>query len=213
MSGIKILGVCGSPRRKSAYTALRAALDAAAEAEPGAECELVELRGKRFSLCVHCNACLRKEADRCVVFEDDMMPLYDKFYEADGVIVASPVYEMNVTAQTAAFFDRFRSAWKRGIDDPEFFVRKVGAGIAVGGTRNGGQEMTVMAINNFFLAQGMTLVTGGNGMYTGNMLWNPGDGSTTMDDPEGMANARVLGRKVAVMARVMKEADLCNLTS
>ena len=211
MTAIKILGICGSPRKKSAYTALKAALDSASEADPEVECELVELRGKKFNLCVHCNQCLRKGADRCTVFQDDMTPLYDKFYEADGIIVASPVYEMNVTAQTAAFFDRFRSAWKRGIDDPEFFVRKVGAGIAVCGTRNGGQEMTVDAINHFFLAQGMTLVTGGNGMYTGAMLWNPGDGSTDMHDPAGIENARVLGRKVAVMARVMKEADLWNL--
>ena len=113
MSAIKILGICGSPRRKSAYTALKAALDSASAADPNVECELVELRGKKFSLCVHCNQCLRKGSDRCTVFQDDMTPLYDKFYEADGVIVASPVYEMNVTAQTAAFFDRFRSAWKR----------------------------------------------------------------------------------------------------
>lgn len=209
---IKILGVCGSPRRRSAYTALKAALAEAEAADPNVECELVELRGKKFSPCVHCNQCLRKDSDRCTVFHDDMEPLYDKFYGADGVIIASPVYEMGMTAQTAMFMHRFRSAWKLGIENPEFFVRKVGAAIAVGGTRNGGQEMTVNAINNFFLAQGMTLVTGGNGMYTGAMLWNPGDGTTIMDDPDGMENARVLGRKTAVMARVMKEADLCNLT-
>lgn len=213
MSKIKVLGICGSPRRKSAYVALKAALAEAEATGPDVETELVELRGKKFSMCVHCNACLRKNLDRCCVFHDDMEPLYDKFYEADGIIIASPVYYMNVTAQTAAFIGRFRSSWKRGIEDPEFFVRKVGAGIAVGGTREGGQEQTLNAINNFFLAQGMTIATGGNGMYTGPMLWNPGDGSTEMDDPEGMQNARIMGRKVAVMARVMKEADLCNLTS
>jgi len=208
---VKILGICGSPRKRSSYSALEAALQGAAASGETVETELVELRAKKINFCVHCNKCLREKSDRCSIYQDDMTPLYDKFYQADGIIIASPVYEMTLTAQTAAFMDRFRSAWLKGIEQPEFFMRKVGAGIAVGGTRNGGQEMTVNAINNFFITQGMTLATGGNGMYTGAMLWNPGDGSTLMDDPEGMENARILGKKVAIMARIMKEADLWNL--
>jgi len=208
---IKILGICGSPRRRSAYTALTAALEGAAASGEEVETELVELRGKQINFCIHCNKCLRDKSDRCSIYQDDMTALYDKFYQADGILIASPVYEMNLTAQTVAFMDRFRSAWMKGIEQPEFFLRKVGAGITVGGTRNGGQEMAVNAINNFFLAQGMTLCTGGNGMYTGAMLWNPGDGTTVMDDPDGVENARILGKKVAVMARIMKDADLWNL--
>lgn len=208
---IKILGICGSPRRRSAYSALMAALEAAKNSGEEVETELVELRQKQINFCVHCNACLRKNADSCTIYKDDMTPLYEKFYEADGIIIASPVYEMNITAQTAAFMDRFRSAWIKGVEDPEFFIRKVGAGITVGGTRNGGQEMAMNAINNFFITQGMTLCPVGNGMYSGAMLWNAGDGTTIMDDPTGMENAKVLGKKVAIMARVMKEADLWNL--
>lgn len=203
---VKILGICGSPRRKSAYTALKAALEAAENSGEAVETELVELRGKKINLCVHCNHCLKNKADHCTVFTDDMTPLYEKFYQADGIIIASPVYEMNLTAQTAAFMGRFRSAWLKGIQEPEFFMHKVGAGIAVGGTRNGGQEFTMAAIQNFFLTQGITLCSGGSGMYSGPMLWNPGDGSTDMDDEAGMELARLLGRKTAVMARIMKEA-------
>ena len=107
---VKILGICGSPRKKSAYTALNTALEAAENSGEEVETELVELRGKKINLCIHCNQCLRKGADRCTVFEDDMTSLYEKFYNADGIIIASPVYEMNVTAQTAVFMDRFRSA-------------------------------------------------------------------------------------------------------
>jgi len=208
---VKILGICGSPRKRSAYSALEAALEAAKNSGEEVETELIELRGKKINPCIHCNNCLKKNMDRCTVYEDDMTPLYDKFYEADGILIASPVYEMNITAQTVIFMDRFRSAWLKGINEPEFFMRKVGAGITVGGTRNGGEEMAMNAINNFFLVQGMTLCTGGNGMYTGPMLWNPGDGTTIMDDPEGMENARILGKKMAIMARIMKEAKICNL--
>ena len=75
------------------------------------------------------------------------------------MIIASPVYEMNITAQLCTFFDRFRSAWLKGVEDPDFFAHKVGAGITVGGTRNGGHEATMNSITNFFLTQGMTAVS------------------------------------------------------
>ena len=205
---VKILGICGSPRRKSSYVALKAALEAAKSAGDDIEVELVELRARKMNFCIHCNKCLKDNSDRCTVFTDDMTELYDKVYQAYGLIIASPVYEMNVTAQLATFFGRFRSAWMLAINDPEFFTRKVGAAIAVGGTRNGGQEATLSSIINFYYTQGITVCNGGSGMYAGPALWNPGDGSGEMDDGEGMENVEILGRKVAKMARVMKYADL-----
>lgn len=205
---VKILGICGSPRRKSSYVALQAALEAAKSMGDDIEVELVELRAKKMNFCIHCNKCLRDKSDRCTVFKDDMTDLYDKVYQADGLIIASPVYEMNITAQLATFFDRFRSAWMLSIEDPEFFTHKVGAAIAVGGTRNGGQESTLNSILNFYYTQGITVCNGGSGMYAGPALWNPGDGSGEMNDEAGMENVKILGRKVAKLARVMKYADL-----
>lgn len=204
---IKILGICGSPRRKSCYQALQTALKAAEGVGDEIEIELVELRTRKMNFCIHCNKCLRDHSDRCTVFKDDMTELYKKVYEADGILIASPVYEMNITAQLCTFFDRFRSAWLKGVEEPDFFSRKVGAGITVGGTRNGGQEAAMNAITNFFLTQGMTVCTGGSGMYSGPMLWNPGDGSTEIDDPEGFKNCEILGVKIAKMAGIMKKAS------
>lgn len=199
----KVLGICGSPRKKSSYTALQAALEAA-QAQ-GVETELVELRGRKINLCVHCNKCLRDDSDRCTVFNDDMTELYDKVYQADGIIIATPVYEMNVTAQLAAFFGRFRSAWKLSVQNPYYFTRKVGGAIAVGGTRNGGQESTIHAIHNFFHTQGILVCGGGSGIYSGASLWNPGDGSGTMEDEMGIENAKSLGTKIAYLAKALKE--------
>lgn len=201
----KVLGICGSPRRKSSYTALKAALEAAAA--QGVETELVELRGRKINLCVHCNKCLRDDSDRCTVYEDGMTELYEKFYQADGIIIASPVYEMNITAQLAAFFGRFRSAWKLSVKSPYFFTRKVGGAIAVGGTRNGGQESTIHSIHNFFHTQGILVCGGGSGIYSGASLWNPGDGSGTMADEAGIANAQALGEKIAMLAKLLKEEN------
>ncbi|MGO5053068.1 flavodoxin family protein [Lachnospiraceae bacterium LCP25S3_G4] len=203
---VKILGICGSPRKKSSYKALQAALESAKE-QGDVEIELVELRARKMNYCIHCNKCLRDEADRCTVFQDDMTILYDKVYEADGIIIASPVYEMNITAQLSTFFSRFRSAWMISVKEPYFFMKKVGAAIAVGGTRNGGQEMTITAINNFYNTQGITVCSGGSGIYAGVSLWNPGDGSSEMDDKIGMEHAIALGKKMAVMTKIMKKAN------
>lgn len=203
---VKIVGICGSPRRKSSYKALEAALEAA-ESVGGVEVELIELRAKKINFCIHCNKCLREDAKVCTVYEDDMTPLYDKIYEADGIIIASPVYEMNITAQLAAFFNRFRPTWNIISKNPEFFAGKVGAAIAVGGTRNGGQEAAVNAILGFYHTQGILVCNGGSGVYAGASLWNPGDGSQEMNDPAGIEDARFIGRRLANLTRKVAGGD------
>ena len=140
----------------------------------------------------------------CPVYkDDDMTELYEKFYNADGYIIATPVYEMNITAQLATFFNRFRPTWTILKDDPDFFARKVGGAIAVGGTRNGGQEQAINGILGFYHTQGITVCNGGVCVYAGASLWNPGDGSGTMDDPEGMEKAQGIGRKVAMLTKLL----------
>ena len=103
---IKVVAVCGSPRKKSMYTALQTALDAAKATGNDVEVELIELRGRKISPCIHCNKCLRDGSDRCSIFNDDMTELYDKIYDADAIILGSPVYYMNMTAQMATFIGR-----------------------------------------------------------------------------------------------------------
>ena len=203
---VKIIGINGSPRAKSCTAALTAAL-AAAEATGGVETELIELRARKINPCIHCNKCLRDNSDRCTVYEDDMTPLYDKVYGADGILMMCPVYDMNITPQLAAFMSRFRSAWMLSAKDPYFFLKKVGAAMSVGGTRNGGQEGVIHNIFNWYNTHGITICNGGGSVYAGAAFWNPGDGSGTMDDPIGMDNAVMLGKKLAVLTKAMKSAE------
>lgn len=200
---VKIIGICGSPRKKSAYTALAAALEAAKETGD-VEIELIELRARKMNFCIHCNKCIREEATTCTVYEDDMTPLYEKLYQADGMIIASPVYEMNITAQLATFFNRFRPTWNIIKKDPEFFSHKVGSAIAVGGTRSGGQESTINAILGFYHTQGIIVCNGGAGIYAGASLWNQGDGTREMEDAIGIANAKEIGQKTAALTKRIK---------
>ena len=136
----KIIGVCGSPRGKSGTEyALKVALEAAQKC--GVETELITLRAKKLNFCINCDKCIKEESKKCLVFkDDDMSKYYDPFYEADGYIMACPVYEMSVNAQMATFMDRFRPVWNILKNERSFFYDKVGGALAVGGSRNGGQE-------------------------------------------------------------------------
>jgi multimeric flavodoxin WrbA len=203
----KILGICGSPRNAATEYTLQRSLDAAM-AVPGTECEMITLRGKRLGFCVHCDRCIREDVNYCLVHEDDdMHPLYKPFYEADGYIIASPVYEMNITAQLVTFFNRFRPTYTILKSNPDYFRHKVGGAIAVGGTRNGGQECTINAIHGFYHTQGMSIVNGGMGVYAGVSVWSRDrKAAGAEEDTFGMENAAKLGRRVAEMALIMQQA-------
>jgi multimeric flavodoxin WrbA len=202
----KILGICGSPRNAATEYALKQALEAAAQVE-GIETQLITLRGKKINFCIHCNKCVKDEKDYCVIYDDDMKDLYDMFYQADGYIVASPVYEMCITGQLATFFNRFRPTYVRLKENPKFFSNKVGGAIAVGGTRNGGQESTINSILGFYHTQGIVVVNGGLGCYAGGSVWSQDKKALGAEEDEiGIKNARLIGEKVAETAKMMEFA-------
>lgn len=207
----KLLGICGSPRSASTEYVLRKALEAAEE--EGVETDLILLRGKKINFCLHCNKCIKVGASVCTVHKDDMSKFYERFYAADAYLIASPVYEMNMTAQLAAFMDRFRMTYMMLKDNPELFSGKFGAAIAVGGTRNGGQELTIEAIHWFYHAQGISIVNGGPGGYGGAAIWSQDrEAAGAADDEIGMKNTLVLARKLARIAVIhgmgLKENNL-----
>ncbi len=200
---IKIVGICGSPRNESTEYALRQALEAATAV--GAETQLITLRRKTLNFCIHCNKCINEGKDYCILHNDDMTPLYQPFYEADGYLIASPVYDMGITGQLATFFSRFRATYTRLKDDQKYYSAKVGGALAVGGTRNGGQESTINCILNFYHTLGVTVVNGGMGCYGGAAIWSQDKKAQgAKEDLIGIKNARLMGEKVAEIAKVMK---------
>jgi len=201
---VKILGVCGSPRTGATEYVIKEALKEASKVKD-VQVELITLKGKKINFCIHCDKCVKQEADYCVIFDDDMTDLYQPFYHADGYIVASPVYNMNVTGQLATFFNRFRPNYTILKKNPDYFSSRVGGAIAVGGTRNGGQEQTINAILGFYYTQGIMTVSGGLGTYHGASVWSKDKKALgAQEDLEGLENARKIGRKVAEAARLIK---------
>lgn len=106
---MKILAISGSPRLKGNTNFLVAqALEEAAGL--GAQTEQIILTEHNVNPCLGHDNCASFEA--CTQ-KDDMSWIMDKFCEADGVILATPVYYYNVTAQMKAFIDRTYFLYKK----------------------------------------------------------------------------------------------------
>ena len=104
---IKALFVNGSPRKNwNTVKLLEKAMEGATDA--GAECELVNIYDKPFKGCISCFACKVKNS-KCnglCAYKDELHPLLEKAYDADIIVIGSPVYFNNATAGTRAFLER-----------------------------------------------------------------------------------------------------------
>lgn len=203
---IRLLFVCGSPRNASTEYAVKEAMKGAAEV-PGTETTLLRLCGKKITPCLGCNACVNAGKTGCVIYEDDMGEWNQNFFAYDGVLIGSPVYCMGITPQLTAFFSRFRAEYLNQKEDPLIRMYMPGAALAVGGTRNGGQETAMNVIHGFYHTQGMPIVNGGLGMYGGAAVWSQDRmAQGAREDERAMANARLLGKKLALTAQALSTA-------
>lgn len=192
---MKILGICASPRKKqTTYAMLEAALNAAAEVE-GVETELIELAGKKFGGCLACGKCMK---ELTCSQDDDFKPLLPRLADpaVAGLIIASPVYFGGMTGQCKAFIDRCVPLRRNGF----LLAEKVGGAIAVGGVRNGGQELTIQAIHAAMLVWDMTVVSDGKPTaHFGGTGFSALEGGIAADE-FGLTTARSLGGRVARLA-------------
>ncbi len=108
-----------------------------------------------------------------------MAEIYPLLEDADGIVVASPVYFGCMTAQLKALFDRTLMLRRQGF----LLSGKVGGAIAVGGSRNGGQEKTVQAIHDWMHIHGMIVV--GDNSHFGGIVHVPAE-----SDEVGMQTVR-----------------------
>ncbi len=100
---MKIVTLLGSPRSKGNSTAIARRITETAE-KLGAETRTFELNRLAYRGCQGCYAC-KKGLDRCVQ-KDDLTEVLSAVSEADAVVLASPVYFGDVTAQLKGFIDR-----------------------------------------------------------------------------------------------------------
>ncbi len=102
-----VLGLLGSPRRKSNTAVLLAGVLKGAAAA-GAEVETISLRELKFSSCLHCRGCDKE--GRCVV-RDDWQIIYPKIRAARHLVLASPIQFSGVSGQMKSMIDRGQCFW------------------------------------------------------------------------------------------------------
>jgi multimeric flavodoxin WrbA len=198
---VKLLGISGSPRLGATDFAVKSALDYAKE-KYQVETEYFTARGKKIGLCIHCDHCVRKR-EGCIQ-KDDVQDLYPKLEWANAWLLGSPVYQGQICGQLKAILDRCRASVAR---NPKIFENKIGAGLAVGGDRNGGQEPTIQTIIDFYLINEMIPVGGGSfGANLGGAVWSRDKGAEgAADDAEGIkAVRRTVDRLIGVASLIHK---------
>ncbi len=183
---MKVVAVNGSAR-KDGNTAhlLRHALGEI-EAE-GIATELVQLAGLKIRGCTACFRCFTNRDRRCAVTNDDVNGVIEKMDAADGILLGSPTYFADITAEAKALVDRSGMVAKA---NGGMFRRKAGA--AVVAVRRGGAVHAFDTLNHFFLI--------GEMIIPGSSYWNIGIGREIGDvekDGEGVRTMEDLGRNMA----------------
>ncbi|MDK2790126.1 MAG: hypothetical protein PWP15_633 [Methanothermococcus sp.] len=178
---MKILGISASPRLQGTHFAINYALDYLND--KGCEIKYLSVSRKKLEFCIHCDFCIRKK-EGCI-HKDDMDEFYDGLIWADGVILGTPVYQGNISGQLKTLMDRCRAIVAK---DPQVLKGKYGMGIAIGGDRNGGQEVALRTIHDFYIINEMIPIGGGSfGANLGATFWSRDLGKDGVEaDEEGL---------------------------
>lgn len=153
---MKVLGI-NSSARKDGNTAILMGKVLEALNRADIETEMVQLAGQMIEPCKACWACGGQ--GNCVHRKDIFREIFEKMKEADGILLGSPVYSANISANMQAFLER---AAVVGDMNAGLFRHKVG--VAVTAARRGGALQAVDAMNHFFLNHEM--------FVSGAIYWN-----------------------------------------
>jgi len=180
---MKVVAFNGSPRKDGNTTILINHVLRELEKE-GVETELVQLSGKEIRGCIACYKCFENKDQHCAVKNDIANECIEKMIKAEGILLGSPVYFTDVTAEMKALIDRagFVSMANGGM-----YKNKVGATVVA--VRRSGAIHTLDTMNHFFLAGQMIII--GRGIGVGR------DKGEVEKDEEGMQAVKALGQRMA----------------
>lgn len=190
-----LLGICGSPRNQGTEYSVQYALDYAAK-KFGFKTQFWTVRKKKIMFCTHCNYCIR-EKNGCIN-DDDVQNLYLLIEESKFLLIGSPVFQGNLSGQLKTVMDRCRALVAK---NPNVLKNKVGAAFAVGGDRNGGQEIAIRSILDFYQQNHIISVSGGAfGANLGASIWSKDLGMKGVEsDEEGLRAIRKVIKRMGEM--------------
>ena len=184
MEHLKVLMLNGSPHTNGNTAVALREMEAIFK-ENDVDVETVVLGNRDIRGCVACGSCAK--TGKCV-FDDGVNELAPKFQEADGLVIASPVYYASANATLIACLDRlFHST---SFDK----TMKVGASVAC--ARRGGCSATFDELNKYFTISGMPVASG--------QYWNSIHGNNAdeaQQDLEGLQIMRTLARNMSFLMK------------
>lgn len=191
---MKVLAINGSAR-KDGNTAILINTIFKELNKAGIETEMIQFSGNVIEPCKACWACGGQK--NCVHRKDMFREVFDKMKNADGIILGSPVYSANISANMQAFLERAAVVCDM---NPGLLKHKVGAPVAA--ARRGGALNAIDSMNHFFLNHEMFVV--------GSTYWNmaygqmPGD---VLNDKEALANMVNLAENMIWLLRKTEQGE------
>lgn len=170
---MKVIGISGSHRHGNTDDLVKKALEICAGG--GLETEFISLADLRIEYCTDCDTC--RSEFKCSI-TDDAFSILEKMAKADAIIIGSPVYFASVSGKLKALLDRTLPLRRNGMK----LGGKFGGAIAVGGSRNGGQEFTIRDIQNWMLLHEMAVVSDKKTAHFGGAAWGRHRGDAIKDE-------------------------------
>jgi len=191
---MKVVGINGSPRKDGNTHDLIKKVFEPLESD-GIETEFIQLGGKNIRGCIACYKCFTNKDKKCAVGNDICNEVIEKMFKADGIILGSPTYFTDVTAELKALIDRSGLV---AVANGGLLRHKVAA--AVVAVRRGGGVHVFDTINHLFQMSQMFIV--------GSTYWNLGFGREKGEaekDTEGINNMINIGTSMAFLLKKISE--------
>ena len=153
----------------------------------GMETELIQLGGQTINGCRACYKCVENADRHCVVKSDMLNDILDKMAVADGILLGSPTYFSDVTANMRAVIERCGFVARA---NGYMLKRKVGASVVA--VRRAGAIPAFSSMNLFLHYMQMVM--------PGSSYWSLGIGrdiGDVLQDEEGMQTMKTLGQNMA----------------
>ena len=192
---MKVLGINCSPRKGGNTELLIKEVFKAVEKE-GIKTEFFQLGGKKVNGCIACMKCRKKLDGRCQQKNEVINECIERMLKADAIIIGSPVYNADISADAKAFMEV--SSYALGASGTRPLKYKIGAGVVA--VRRAGAVHSFDSINHFFLINEMII--------PGSTYWNIGIGrekGEVLKDEEGMRTMKVLGENMAWLMKKTKD--------
>jgi len=183
---MKAVAINGSPR-KGGNTEILLKKVLAPLAASGWETEFIQLGGRPIRGCQACYQCFKKKNSHCSQKDDGFNRCFEKMVAADAILLGSPTYFSDVSAEMKALLDR---AGLVALANGGLFRGKIGA--AVVAVRRAGGTHAFDTMNHMFLMSGA--------IVPGSIYWNLGYGLDKGDvarDDEATRNMNDLGQTIA----------------